>query len=83
MKSHLSPAGILAEAMSMTHSDMLYRLDIKSTCYFYEPFLFQISAPWKFIKTLAFPCLMPLLQLTVTQITIPINILIYFKYYAV
>ena len=60
----------------MTHSDMLYQLYIKFTCYFYEPLLFQISVPWKFIKTLAFPCLIPLLHSTATQITIPINIFI-------
>ena len=41
LKSHLFPAGILAETIGMTHSVMLYRLDI-STVYFYEPLLFQI-----------------------------------------
>ena len=30
LKSHLFPAEILAEAINMTHSDMLYRLDIFS-----------------------------------------------------
>ena len=32
----------------MIHSGLLYQLDI-STCYFYEPFLFQIFFPWKFL----------------------------------
>ena len=50
IKSHLSPAGILAEAILMTYSDILYRMDI-STFYFYGPLLFQIFVPWKFIKT--------------------------------
>ena len=49
-KSHLFPAEILAKAVSMTHSGMLYRLDI-STFSFYETLLFQIFVPWKFIKT--------------------------------
>ena len=56
-KSYLGPAEIasissriLAEAVSMTHSDTLYRLDI-STFYFYKPLLFQIIVLWKFIKT--------------------------------
>ena len=49
LKSHLFPSNILAEAISMTHSDMLYWLDI-STFYLYEPLLFQIFDPWKFIK---------------------------------
>ena len=51
-KSYLRPAEIafffsaviLAEAISMAHSDMLYRLDIY-TVYFYEPLLLQISLP--------------------------------------
>ena len=50
MTSHLFPARKLAEAINMTHSGM-YRLDI-STFYFYEPLLFQIFVPWKFIKTM-------------------------------
>ena len=49
LKSHLFPSNILAEAISMTHSDMLYWLDI-STFYRSEPLLFQIFDPWKFIK---------------------------------
>ena len=56
-KSYLGPAkiasfqaGISVEAIRMTHSDTLYRLD-NSTFYFYKPLLFQIFAPWKFIKT--------------------------------
>ena len=49
LKSHLFPSNILAEAISMTHSDMLYWLDI-STFYLSEPLLFQIFDPWKFIK---------------------------------
>ena len=40
----------LVEAVTMTHCDMLYRLDI-STFYFHEPLPFQIFNPWKFIKT--------------------------------
>ena len=50
-KSYLGPAEIasfssqvIAEAVSMTHPDMLYWLDI-STFYIYEPLLFQISDP--------------------------------------
>ena len=50
MKSHLSPAGILAEAIRMTYSEILYRMDI-STFYIYGPVLFQIFVRWKFIKT--------------------------------
>ena len=51
---------------------MLYRLDI-STFYFYEPLLFQIFVPLKFVQTWAFPCLLALLQSTAAQITISIN----------
>ena len=42
-------AVILAEAISMTHSDMLYRLD---TCKFHfnEPLLFQIFVSWNLYK---------------------------------
>ena len=54
---YLGPAEIasfssrdLADALSMPYSEMLYRLDI-STFYFYEPLLFHIFFPWKFIKT--------------------------------
>ena len=54
LKSHVFPAGILAEAISMTHSDMLHRLDI-SPFYFYEPLLFQILVPWKFMNILGLP----------------------------
>ena len=50
LKSHTVPGRILAKAMSMTHSDVLYRLDI-STFYFYKPLPFQIFVTWKFIKT--------------------------------
>ena len=64
----------------MTHSDMLYRLDI-SPFYFYEPLLLQIFVPWKFIRTEAFPCLRSLLQSTATQIIISINIFICFIVY--
>ena len=64
----------------MTHFDMLSWLDIY-TFYFYKPLLFQIFAPWKFIKTEAFPYILPVLQSTATQITISINMFICFKYY--
>ena len=50
LKSHPFPGGILAEAISMTHSGMLFRLHI-STFYFYEPLQFNIFVPWKFVKT--------------------------------
>ena len=40
LKSSKFRARILAEATSMTHSDMLHRLEV-STLYFYEPLLFQ------------------------------------------
>ena len=50
LKSHFFPAGILAEAISMTHSDKFYQLNIYAF-YFYEPLLLQILVPWKFIKT--------------------------------
>ena len=56
-KSYLGPteivsfsSRILAEAKNMTYSDMLYRLDISTFC-FYESLLFQIFFLWKFIKT--------------------------------
>ena len=75
LKPHLFPAEILADVISMTHSGMLYRLDI-STFYFYEPLLFEIFVPWKFMKTEDFPCLLKLLQLTATQITISITIFV-------
>ena len=39
LKLNFFPDGILAKALCMTHSGMLYRLDI-STFYFYEPLLF-------------------------------------------
>ena len=48
LKSHLFPAWILAKAISMTYSGMLYGLGISM---FYEPLLFQVSVFWKFIKT--------------------------------
>ena len=38
----------------MTHSNMLYRLDI-SKFYFYKPLVFQIFFPWKFKKILGPP----------------------------
>ena len=41
--------GTLIEEISMTHSGMLYRLNI-FTFNFYEGLLFQIFIPWKFIK---------------------------------
>ena len=43
LKSQPFPGGILAEAISMTHSGMLYRLDI-SRFYFYEPL------PWLILE---------------------------------
>ena len=49
LKSHSFPGGILAEAISMTHSGMLYRLDI-STFYFHELLPFQIFVTSKFVK---------------------------------
>ena len=72
LKMHLFPALILAEAINMTYSDMLHQLNI-STFYFYEPFLFQIFVPWKFIKPQAFLCLLSLLQSTATQVIISVN----------
>ena len=57
-----------------------------SRFYFYEPSLFQIFFPWKFINIKSFPCLVSLLQPTAKQITISINIFICFccfKYYTV
>ena len=95
LKSHLFPAGILAKAINMAHCDILYQLDISLSIYiyniyiyilyiymfyFYESLLFQISIPWKFIKTWASSCLLSLLQSTATQITISINVFICFKY---
>ena len=65
LKSHLFPAGILAKATSMTHSDMFYRLDI-STFYFYEPLLLQIFFPWKYIKTSLYKNWLPLSTITFT-----------------
>ena len=50
LKSHLVLARILAEAISMAHSDMLYRLDI-FRFYIYKPLLLLIFDPWEFIKT--------------------------------
>ena len=37
----------------MTHSDMLYQLNI-CKFYFYESFLYQIFVPWKFMKLRSF-----------------------------
>ena len=59
---------------------MLYQLAIST---FDEPLLFQIFVPLKFTKTLAFLCLLTLLQFTATAMTIAINIFICFKYYTV
>ena len=49
LKSHVFPTRILAEAISMTHSGLLYQLDI-STFYFYEPLLFQILSLENLLK---------------------------------
>ena len=50
LKLHPFPDRILAEAISMTNSGMLHRLDIFGF-YFYESLLFQIFVTWrKFIK---------------------------------
>ena len=62
-ETHFFPAGVLAKAISMTHSDILYRLDISTLC-FYEPLQFQIFASWKFIKTQVFPFQLSLLSST-------------------
>ena len=62
----------------MIHSGLLHRLDI-STFYFYEPLLFPIFFPWKFINTQSFPCLVSLSQPAAKQITISINIFICFR----
>ena len=62
VKSHPFPGGILAEAISMTHSGMLYRLDI-SAFYFFEPLLLQLFVPWKFIN----------LGLPLSTITLTVN----------
>ena len=74
---HLFSAEILAEAISMTYSDMLYRLDI-STFYFYKPLPFQIFGSLEIYKDVGLFFLLSLLQSTVTQITISINIFIFF-----
>ena len=73
-KLHLFPTRIFVKAISMTHSDM-YQLDI-STFYFYEPLLLQILIPYQVIKTYDFPCQLSLLQSTIMQITISINIFV-------
>ena len=44
-------AGVLAEEINMTHSDMLYRLDI-STFYFYELFAVSDFRPLEIYKKL-------------------------------
>ena len=62
-------AGILVKAITLTHSDMLYQLEIP-TFYFYEPWLFHIFVPLNFLKAEAFPCLLSLLQSTTTEIYI-------------
>ena len=79
LKSHLFPAGIYADAISMIHSG-----------YFYILFLWAIVVsdfpPLEIHKYLDLPCLVSLLQRTAKQITISINIIICFccfKYYTV
>ena len=68
---------VLAEAISMTHTGMLYQLYI-------FPFLFlwviAVSdfCPLEIYKTLGFP--LPAITFTVTQITISIIIFVCFKY---
>ena len=57
LKLYPFPGGILAAAINMTHSSMLYRLDI-STFSLFPSLLFQICVPWKIIKSQAFPCLL-------------------------
>ena len=59
-KSYSGPAEIasfssldFSETISMTHSDMLYQLNI-CKFYFYESFLYQIFVPWKFMKLRSF-----------------------------
>ena len=59
--------------MNMTHSNLLYRLDI-SRFYLYVPLLLQIFVPWKFIKAIS--CLLLLLLSTATQITISVIIFV-------
>ena len=63
--------------MCMTHSGMLFRLDI-STFYFYKPLLFQIFIPWKFFKYLGLPFSSFLLHSRATYI----NPFICFKYHS-
>ena len=75
LKSPLFQAGVLSEVISMTHSNILYRLGI-STFYFCEPLQLQIFVPWKCIKTSAFPCLLQHLLSAATQITTFINIFV-------
>ena len=58
----------------------LWHVSSTGCFYFDEPLLFQILVPWKFIKTLPLSCLLLLLQSTVTQITVSVNIFICFKY---
>ena len=71
-KSYLGPAEITSfssrnfSRSSITYSGMLYQLDI-STCYCYDPLLFLIFVPWKFIKTEALPSLLSLLQSTASH----------------
>ena len=53
LKLHLFESRILAEAISMMHSGMLYWLD-SSTLYFYESSLFQIFINSKSLKIWTF-----------------------------
>ena len=54
LKSLLFPVAVLAQAISMTHSGILYRLDI-SKFSFYKPMLFQLFCPLEIYKILGFP----------------------------
>ena len=49
----------------------------------YEPLLFQIFFPWKFLNIYSFSCLVSLLQLTAKRIAISKNIFICLKYYKI
>ena len=71
-KSYSGPAEItsfssrdFSETINMTHSDMFYRLNI-STFHFYEPLLFQIFVPWKFIKPSLYKNCLPLSAIAFT-----------------
>ena len=69
------PGGILAEAISMVHLDIMYRLN-SSRIYCHESLLIQIFVPQKFIKTQVFPFLLSLLQSAARQINISANIFV-------